>query len=268
MKSAIKSFIRRVYYRSRLCRLIVGIFSVATRRTGSLGISHLLSYAESDALGPLQRDEAMALFGIIRTLDPKTVVEFGFYHGHSAFNFLCALAPDARLYSYDIAEEAALRARREFSFDRRLTFIRKSQAEFDSSDIANRPIDFVFFDGAHDLALNIATFARVLPHLAPGAMLAVHDTGLWEKSHFCAAHERFSKGAPGGWVTETLYAHQPDERAFVNWVTTQHPRFGAIHFHTTNRLRHGFSLFQLQAPLQGVNHGSPVQDASSMQKGG
>ena len=38
-------------------------------------MSHLLTYREDDAVGPLQRDGAIALFGIIRTtlLDGKSI---------------------------------------------------------------------------------------------------------------------------------------------------------------------------------------------------
>ena len=50
-------------------------------------------------------------------------MEFGFFHGHSAFNFLQALPPDARLFSYDIDPDSARRAETEFHFDPRLTFI-------------------------------------------------------------------------------------------------------------------------------------------------
>ena len=38
-------------------------------------MSHLLTYREDDAVGPLQRDEAIALFGVIRTtlVDGKSI---------------------------------------------------------------------------------------------------------------------------------------------------------------------------------------------------
>ncbi len=249
MPGKFKSVIRRLFYRFELFRIAVGCISILLKRTQRIGISHLLSYVDRDALGPLQRDEAIALFGIIKTLRPKTIVEFGFFHGHSAFNFLCALERDARLYSYDISEDSSRRATHELSFDRRLTFIHKSQADFDPGDIDHRLVDFVFFDAAHDLALNIETFNRIRPCLTPGAIIAIHDTGLWEKAHFSQAQALFAQTANGRWITETLYAHQPEERAFVNWIVSHQPDFGVIHFHSTDTLRHGFSLIQLQSTL-------------------
>jgi len=212
-------------------------------------MSHLLSYREDDAIGPLQRDEAIALFGIIRSLRPKLVVEFGFFHGHSAFNFLRALPADGQLFSYDIDEDSISRAGREFGFDRRFTFVGKSQVDFDASDIGGRLIDFVFFDAAHELELNIATFSRIVDQLAPDAMIAIHDTGLWERGHFAPIHATFTREYPGEWVTEEMYAHQPGERAFVDWIVAGPHGFAAIHLHSTRTLRHGLSLLQRKRAL-------------------
>ena len=245
----IKSLVRIAFYRSGPVRGIVGFLSILSGRTRGLGVSHLLSYREDDAIGPLQRDEAMALFGIVRSLMPSTVVEFGFFHGHSAYNFLRALPADARLFSYDICGDSAKRAKEEFSFDQRFRFIGKSQTEFDPADIEWRRIDFVFFDAAHELELNTATFERILPQLSPDAMIAVHDTGLWHRKDLLPLHERFMKEVPGVWVDQDHYAHQPGEREFIDWVLERYPEFGAIHLHSTCTLRHGLSLLQRQRRL-------------------
>lgn len=249
MIQQLKSLIRQLFYRSRVFQAIVGCGSVLVGRSKGIGMAHLLSYREDDAIGPLQRDEALALFGIIRTLRPRVVVEFGFFHGHSAFNFLQALPEDGRLYSYDIDKDSIRRAGTEFNFDRRFTFLGKSQAEFAPSDIGGREIDFVFFDAAHELDLNIATFTRMVPHLAADAMIAIHDTGLWHRAHFAPIHETFTRDHPGEWRSGDLYAHQPGERAFVDWILAGPHRFSAVHFHSARTLRHGFSLLQRTRPL-------------------
>ena len=245
----LKSLVRQLFYRSSLFQAVVGFFSTLLGRTQGMGMSHLLSYRENDAIGPLQRDEAIALFGIIRTLRPKVVVEFGFFHGHSAFNFLQAMPADAGLYSYDIDADSIRRAKTEFNFDRRFTFIGKSQTEFEPEDIGNQEIDFAFFDAAHELNLNIETFNRIVPYLAAEAIVAIHDTGLWHRDHFAPIHETFTREHPGEWQGKDLYAHQPGERAFIDWIVGQHPGFSAIHFHSTRTLRHGFSLLQRKRPL-------------------
>lgn len=249
MITRLKSLIRQLFYRSAVFQGIVGLCSIVVGRTKGIGMSHLLSYREDDAIGPLQRDEAIALFGIIRTLRPKVVVEFGFFHGHSAFNFLRALPEDGRLYSYDVDEDSIRRARTEFTFDRRFTFIGKSQTDFEACDIGGQAIDFVFFDAAHELDLNMETFRRVVCHLAEDAVIAIHDTGLWQRGHFGAIHERFTREYPGEWRNDELCAHQPGERAFVDWIVAGPHGFSAVHFHSTRTLRHGFSLLQRSGPL-------------------
>lgn len=223
-------------------------------RTKTLGVNHLLSYEEENAAGPIQREEALALFGLVRTLRPNTIVEFGFLKGHSAFNFLCALGETGRIYSYDILNECLRRARDELAFADKLTFIHKPQNEFHHSDIDFRPIDFVFFDGAHDLRINIETFQRIRPHLTEQAIIAIHDTGLWLRTHIRKPHREYMEQRPdpnkGCWITNDLYACQIDERKFVNWLLSEYDDYGAVHLHSTSTLRHGFSLIQKQLPLQ------------------
>lgn len=111
-----KSFIRKFFYRFKLVQWIVGTLSIVSGRTKILGVVHLQSYIEKDAIGPLQRDEALALFGLVRTLRPKTIVEFGFFHGHSAFNFLCAMEQDAKIFSYDVSEDSKKKGRNRIEF--------------------------------------------------------------------------------------------------------------------------------------------------------
>jgi len=249
MIAQLKSLVRQLFYRSTLFQSLVGICSIALGRTEGIGMSHLLSYRENDAIGPLQRDEAIALFGIIRSLRPKVIVEFGFFHGHSAFNFLQAMPADGKLYSYDIDTDSIKRATTEFNFDHRFTFIGKSQTDFDPRDVGDQEINFAFFDAAHELDLNIETFNRIVPHLAAEAMVAIHDTGLWHRDHFAPIHDTFTREYPGVWKDGNLYAHQPGERAFIDWIVAEHPGFVAIHFHSTRTLRHGFTLIQRQRPL-------------------
>ncbi len=163
--------------------------------------------------------------------------------------FLQALTDDAKLYSYDISDVALQRATEEFAFDPRFTFFHKSQTEFDWNDVDKRPIDFVFFDAAHELDLNQATFEKARPALAPDAIIAIHDTGTWAKAHFGTTNQRFAERLPGGWINAEEYAHQPDERRFVDWIIATYPEFGSLHLHSKNTIRHGITLLQRQVRL-------------------
>lgn len=142
------------------------------------------------------------------------------------------------------------RAETELSFDRRLVFIKKDQTKFEPADIESRKIDFVFFDASHDLDLNKTTFKKIQSSLAPGAMIAVHDTGVWNKDFFSEIHNNFASNSHNGiWITDKQYAHQPEERTFVDWVVSENQGFCSIHLHSLATLRHGLSLIQHSAKL-------------------
>jgi predicted O-methyltransferase YrrM len=176
MVPRLKRAARRLYYRSRFIRALVAGAKGLGRREESPDLLHLARFDER-VDGPLQRDEALLLHGLIRVIRPRTVVEFGFLRGHSAFNFLRALDQESRLYSSDIEPEAKARADEILGHDSRFRFRLRSQTEITADDVDGRMIDFVFLNASHDFALNQVTFGRLLPILWPSAILAVHDTG-------------------------------------------------------------------------------------------
>lgn len=193
----------------RLGRICSSFDFFVLRRKYSLG--HLRHFQEYSA-GPIQRDEALLLYALVKTIDPKTIVEFGFLAGHSAINFLKAMSSDAMLYSYDILDLSKQASRK--IHDARFRFIYKSQAEFEHSDVENRLVDLVFFDGSHDFQLNVVTFERVRECLNESALIIVHDTGAW-----CSIIDGFqtNEGYFIDGLTSRGYIHRPDERKFVNY---------------------------------------------------
>lgn len=62
-------------------------------------------YTNDFALDPLQRDEALFLFSLIKVLRPAVCIEFGFNNGNSAFSMLQAMDKTPILYSYDISKK-------------------------------------------------------------------------------------------------------------------------------------------------------------------
>jgi len=234
---------RRLFFRSRLLREVAA--GIRWRASGAPDLAHLAFYDEV-TWGPVMRDEALFLNALVRALRPETVVEIGFLRGHSAFNFLRALDDESRLYSFDVDPACREVAHERLGHDPRFVFRNRSQDEIRADDLDGRLADFVFLDAAHDLALNQATFDRLLPLLAPRAILAIHDTGTIPLQFF----------PPGHWALELSkrwvggeYEHQPDERAFVNWLLDTHPEFSQIHIHSRRAHRHGFTLLQRSALL-------------------
>lgn len=240
--------LRRLAYRNAFIRFLAGTASVITRKTHPLGVMHLLSYRENDVVGPLQRAEALLLNAVVQVVVPKVVVEFGFFAGHSAFNFLRALAPGAKLYSYDIADYSAETARAAFRGFENFRFLLKSQDQFEPADIDHQKIDLVFFDAVHDFQLNQSTWTRVLPSLAERALVVVHDTGTWGRADALATFPA-SELNEERWINENEFEHQPGERQFVNWIRAEYPEYSAIHFHSLATLRHGLTILQRNEPL-------------------
>ena len=201
-------------------------------------LSHLRYFSEY-AAGPIQRDEALLLYALVKTVDPKTIVEFGFLAGHSSTNFLKAMSSDARLYSYDIADASMRIARR--IRDDRFRFVFKSQADFEYSDVDNRLVDLVFFDGSHDFHLNVVTFEKVGKCLSERALVIVHDTGAWYGD---LQGRQTPEGYFAGGSIDAGYIHRPDERKFVNYIRVNMEDFEQIHLHSTSKFRHGLTLLQ------------------------
>jgi predicted O-methyltransferase YrrM len=210
---------------------------------------HLLSYRDADAHGPVQRPEALLLNAVVQVIAPKVVIEFGFFAGHSAFNFLQALDSDAKLYSYDIADTAAETAAVAFRRFRNFKFLHKSQAMFCPDDIDHQKIDLVFFDAVHDFELNKKTWALIQPSLAERCLIIVHDTGTWQRADALRVYPASALNKER-WLDDNEFEHQPGERQFVNWIREEQPEYSSVHFHSLNTLRQGLTVLQRSGPLR------------------
>jgi predicted O-methyltransferase YrrM len=241
---------RRAFFRSKTIRRAVAAVRSTQDRRDSLDLAHLALFDE-EAVGPVQRDEALLLHALARVLRPRTVVEVGFLRGYSALNFLRALDADARLYSFDIDPSCEHVARELFGYDNRFVFRTRSQDALTANDLDSRDADLVFLDASHELALNQRTFQCLLPLMARDAILAVHDTGTMPRQFVPADHWWLQ--TTEGWVGDAREV-MPDERAFVNWLLDEHPTFSQIHFHSQRTRRYGITLLQRSAPLPRPDH--------------
>jgi predicted O-methyltransferase YrrM len=246
---------QRVFYRSPVVRRLVSATgwpirrghpdALGSRESTAPDLSHLSIFDEV-ADGPVQREEALFLYSLLRVVRPQVAVEIGFLRGRSALNFLCALDPDARLYSFDIDETCDARARALLGHDPRFTFRTRSQAELTRDDIDGHEADFVFLDASHELELNQATFSRLLQLMAPDAVLAVHDTGTVPRQFVRPGH--YWLQSEDGWLEDEREV-MPGERAFMNWLLEEHPEFAQVHFHSQRTVRCGITVLQRSAPL-------------------
>lgn len=196
--------------------------------------------------GPIQDDEALFLYSIIKVLRPKSVVECGMYQGYSTQNILSALDSNAKLYTFDIQ----LINRKAIAFnDIRFKFIKKSQADFDTNDVDNKLIDLVYLDDGHIFDVNVKFWEKILPSLTYNAVVIMHDTGLhindeekYAKNCVCEFNNSYC-----GW------AHCIDDRHFINWVIDKYPEWSVINFHSFNIYRHGLTILQRKFKLEVKN---------------
>lgn len=201
------------------------------------------------AISPIQKDEAIFLFGLLKVVRPKTVVEFGFNYGHSSYLILNAIDKHARLYSFDILDESAAIANKYFKNKYpNFKFIKKSQSEFSFDMCGNTPIDFVFFDASHDLDINKETFERIKSHLSENVYIAIHDTGLWNQDLLTEKHKKLLPKIHYKTLDSGI-AHQVDERKFVNWILQNNPDLNVLHFHTLHCIRHGITIISNQQKM-------------------
>lgn len=254
--SRVITVIRHLFYRFGWIRYILGFYKYITDERAAIGVGHLLCYRNEDAVGPVQRDEALLLFSIVKMVRPRLMLEFGFYRGQSAFNFLQALSNDSKLVSFDISSESEKIAHADFTRYKNFTFHKKSQTDIVPDDVFNEEVDFVFFDCTHDLEMNKRTLEKTLPLLSEAAIIAVHDTGLWNKALFQKPHCRFVTRKPDNWLDNHTFQPHQEERKFVNWILREHPAFSQIHFHSLRIIRHGITILQYTRPLPVDSEGS------------
>jgi predicted O-methyltransferase YrrM len=241
---------RRLYYRHRWVRRALRLALWRRLHFQGYDLSHLPFHGEEDAVGPVQRDEALLLFALTRSLRPQLIVEVGFLGGQSAFNFLRALTPGAQLYSFDIAPASEAIARRAFGDFPNFVFQRVSQDEIGPEHIGGQAIDLLFLDASHDFELNVRTFDRLAPLVADDGVLVIHDTGAWRRQAFRPIHHAVARERPELWASFDDFEHQREERQFVNWLLEQRPEYAQVHLHSTNTVRHGMTLLQRNAPLR------------------
>ena len=199
-------------------------------------LSHLTQSDDQKVLGPIQDDEALLLFALIRTMRLKRVLEIGGLEGYSARNFLKAIGPAGTLYTVDINPVPSLAANHKV--------LTKNCAALDRNDLDGAQLDLIFID-CHLYGEQMDMIQRLYNERAmtDETVIALHDTGLHPAKWVSWSYE-----VMGGWV------HQPVERRMVNDLRAA--GFDAISFHMDRRppgeelaFRHGLTIMQRFKPL-------------------
>ena len=218
------------------------------------------AYPRQMAMGPMQADEMLLLFGLVRSSAVARVLEIGGLQGTSAYNFLQALrckhgGPVAPMViTVDINPvhrwESHLVTHRTLQKDATLLTM---------ADIGGEAVDAILLDchafyASQHILLNV--FDRGL--LSANGFLFLHDTGLHDyptplpKVTWAQLNKQ-----PPGWV------HQPVERLIAQWVTQQDCAFQRVSAHDDARdvgPRHGLTIMQRRVDLT-------VSDCSTGERG-
>jgi len=201
-------------------------------------LSHLTQPADHRMYGPIQDDEALFLYGFIKTTLIRNVVELGFLSGYSARNFLAAVGPKGKVLSIDVTPF--------ISIDINHIAIVKNVQDVTSQEIPFEEIDLLFCD-THHLESTIAFYNNMVlaNKITDNTTIVLHDTGLHHKEIFPNC---IFKG--NGWV------HQLTERKVSDFLVEH--GWHAIHAHGNVKnfdgehlaCRHGLTILQKKRFLE------------------
>ena len=195
-------------------------------------LSHLTQDSQQNVLGPIQDDEALFLYGFIKTTLIRNVVELGCQGGYSAKNFLAAVGEKGKVLSIDICPMHKLA-------DNHFTLL-KNAKYITENDIPFEEIQLAFYD-CHDFDATVSFHYNMLncKKITDNTTIVLHDTGLHHKP-VCGGEQK-----NGGW------AHQVVERQISNLLVKE--GWSAIHAHARNSefvdgqplaFRHGITILQ------------------------
>lgn len=194
-------------------------------------LSHLTQAPDQRVIGPIQDDEALLLFALIRTMRLTRALEIGGLDAYSARNFLEAIGPSGTLYTVDVQPVRQLADNH--------VILTKSCGDLNPADVGDEPLHLVFFD-CHVFDAQMKAFAclRNAGIIDDRTVITLHDTGLHPHRWIGWAYE-----IEGGWV------HQPVERQMVNEL--HRLGYDAICFHMEHALatpelpaRHGLTIMR------------------------
>jgi predicted O-methyltransferase YrrM len=140
-------------------------------------LSHLRQET-SEIYGPIQDDEALFLFALIKVMCLRHIVEIGGLFGYSAANFIKAIPSDGSVVTVDPAFQPSDTPGVGCKInDQRHSLIAKLAHEVSEEDLKIPHVDLVFFD-CHNFESQLAFFKKFDGKLITrDTILALHDTG-------------------------------------------------------------------------------------------
>lgn len=204
-------------------------------------INFLFDYNET-TFGPVQRSEALFLYGLCQMVRPQCVLEIGCLIGQSLKVWLNAGVP--KIYAVDAVISQEVLKLAEQHPGRIVTIEQDMKKQIPMTE---KP-DFVFIDASHNFEDNKKCILNLLKPgvLAENAIIALHDTGHWSDTHMDADKHDFIERFGGHRDVDGNWVHHPGEKETIEWVE-KGLELPILHFWTTQVARYGISLFQVGA---------------------
>lgn len=199
-------------------------------------LEHLTQADDQRIIGPIQDDEALFLFALIKCMMLRTIVEIGGLAGYSAQNFLAAAGPEGQVFTIDLSPVPKIAANHHV--------IIGDAAELDYKALGINSVDMIFFD-CHDVEAQMRALDKFFRDgvADDSTLICLHDTNCHPQQIVPWAYE-----TADGWV------HQTAERTMVNLLHTQ--GYDAICLDTrmdrhdpSLPYRHGLTLMRRFRPL-------------------
>ena len=179
-------------------------------------LSHLTQADSQEVLGPIQDDEALFLFALIRGMRVRRVLELGGLDGYSAKNFLQAVGSEGVVYTCDLNPVPSLAPNHHI--------LTKNCLHLTAENLGSQPLDLVFFDCHDDVQYKLFEQLTAVGLINESTIIALHDTGLHYAPWQCSWAEEV--------VEQGGYCHQRVERDMVGWLR-EHRGYDVFNLHTT-----------------------------------
>lgn len=199
-------------------------------------LSHLTQDESQDVSGPIQDDEALFMYALIRGCRLRTVLELGGLNGYSATNFLRAVGPDGTVVTVDLTPVPQLAPNH--------VVLHKDARHLTVADLPPH-IDLLFFD-CHDYDVQMDVYRHLAASgvVTDHTVLALHDTNTHPSQTVPWAYQ----------VDEGHWIHQAAERRMVN--SFKDAGYDVFTLHTQPAVhgphlpyRHGLTLCKKHATL-------------------
>jgi hypothetical protein len=200
-------------------------------------LRHLTQGSTQEVSGPIQDDEALLLFALIRVMRIRRVLELGGLGGYSARNFCAAVGNKGIVYTVDLNPVVQIAENHRT--------IQKDVRYLTRGDVGNEAIGLIFFD-CHDYVAQFDMFHRLQAEgmITDATFFALHDTNIHPTQTVPWAYP-----VRDGWVHQAVERRMANDFKRMGYDVLALGTSGASH-DTDLPYRHGLTLVGRFRPFE------------------